>query len=222
MITFLNTIAPWLDLVAPLLCLLFIIFRKEKRLGEHVFIVIYILLQLILNGWAKLYMHWKQLNAFIYQVNCTTSLVILSAYFVIKYRPDINRRAFYTLTTVSLAAIIITLTIALTENVNISIFNSRSYSIVAVMVSLYTIIYYYLKLVTPKEDKIVKTRSFWFNTGLFTYYSGCFFIFTTYRWFVQVNPIENYSILWSMHNVIFLLMCISFSIGFTCKNYQMT
>jgi hypothetical protein len=220
LIELLNAIAPYLDVVAPLVALFFAVFRKECRLEEHSFIVFYIFLQLFLNGWTKVLMYQRIENTFVYQINYVASLAIISAYFLAKYRKISSRQSWWLVLVFSTLSVLIALVIAITENV--SIFNSRSSSFVTVIIILHNIVYYYLKLLSPKAEKITKTRSFWFVTGLFCYYTGTFFIVTSYQYFIKHHAGVKFSTLWSMHNVLFLLMCISFSIGFSCKKYQTT
>lgn len=157
----------------------------------------------------------KQQNTFLYQLNSFLSLLTVSLYFCRKFSSYKIKRivAIYPIAIVAqcvLAVIILTETSL--------IFNSRSYSFTALLITGYTIIYYYQKLAHPDIERITASRSFWFVTGLFFYYSGCFIIFCTYRIFIQTAT-KQFPILWGIHNVITLIMCIIFSIGFRCKSY---
>lgn len=206
-------------MAAPPVALYFAIFRKECRLEEHSLIVFYIFLQLIMNGWAKILMYQRTPNTFVYQANYVASLALVVLYFLAIYRTTIGRQSYLFLVVTSVLSVVIALVITITENE--SIFNSRSSSFVSVIICLHAIIYYYLKLLNPKVEKITRTRSFWFITGLFTYYCGSFFIVASYNSFIAQNT-HNFTILWSMHNLMVLVMCVSFSIGFSCKKYQTT
>lgn len=205
-----------MDIIAPLLALVAYALRKERRLGEHVFILAYILVQLVFNVYAKILWQLQIPNTYVYQMNSFASLFAISLYFGrqftrfrVKNIPVIYPIAVTSL--IALAAIILTETSA--------IFNSRSYSFAAFIITAYTIGYYYVKLANPELAQITGTRTFWFVTGLFFYYSGCFIIFCTYRLFIQAGK-GNFGVLWSIHNVIIFIMCIIFSIGFRCKSYQ--
>lgn len=165
-----------------------------------------------------MYLRWY--NAIVYQANYALSLIILSIYFLTLYKKSMSRQAWQVLLLISILSLIITM--VLFDPGILSLFNSRSAAFVSVMITLHTVIYFYLKLLNPEVEKITRTRSFWFVTGLFAYYSGSFFIVATYRSFIQQRQDHFLSLLWSTHNVIFFLMCVSFSIGFACKKYQTT
>jgi hypothetical protein len=84
----------------------------------------------------------------------------------------------------------------------------------------YCLIYYLEKLKFPATDKITKSANFWFVTGILTYYSGCFFIFITFKNLTLTQHISNGIILiWRIHNVIFMIMFVYFFIGMLCKPY---
>ena len=205
------------DILAPLVALAFVLCRKNRRLGEHICIVVYLCAQLLINGTAKywMYFHKNESNCFIYQINCCISVVILSVYCLIKYLPAFSKpvyRVFY----VSSVLIALTSLGFLVYYEDNRVFNSHSFGFSALTISAYAVTYYYQRLLNPVIEKITYTRSFWFISGLFIYYSGSFFIFSTYMVFTNLGN-KHFSILWSIHNVIFLIMCIFISKGFLCK-----
>ena len=90
----LNTINH-LDIAAPLVALFFAWFRKEKRLGEHVYMVIYLLIQLSLNTGAKIIDHCDLgRNIYMYQTNTLLSFIILSLYFLQKWQSYAQEKKF--------------------------------------------------------------------------------------------------------------------------------
>lgn len=217
MFKIIDNIAPLLDVLAPLVALFFAVFRKQFPLKEHVFIVLYIMLQVVLNSQAK-YLHYQNINNLVfYRINCITSLIIVSIYFLIKFHASCSKPAFNIILGIDMLAVITTFFLFFYEDPKE--FNSRSYSFTALTICAQVIFYYYLKLRNPAIEKITSSRSFWFITGLFAYYSGAFGIFSVYRSFLNKPKI---SVLWSMHNIFLALMCILFSIGFTWKKYQKT
>lgn len=217
----LNTIIPYLDIAAPLAALIFAFNRKERTLGEHFYIIVYLVAQLLLNTWGK----WIMLfvkggnNLFLYQINSFVSFVIISLYFLLKWKRFINSKRLPVLYALLLFFMLLLLVIISDED--LEAYNSRSASLVAFLICLYTSIYYYSKLNNPEIESITATRSFWFTTGLFLYYGGSFFIVSSYKILSQdKNP--NANMLWLVHNIIFAMMCILFSIGFRCKNSPKT
>ncbi|QHT66273.1 hypothetical protein GXP67_06175 [Rhodocytophaga rosea] len=95
-------------------------------------------------------------------------------------------------------------------------FNSNSYSVASFFIIAYCLLYYYQKLTNPATMSIFESRDFYYVTGLLVYFTSCFFIFVSYRKLTQEN-VSNLGLLWMIHNVVFLLMCIFFLIGFLCK-----
>jgi hypothetical protein len=172
-----------------------------------------------MNTWAKYLMQSRVANGFVYEVNCALSLVILSIYFSIKYlrtaKNNWYKAGFMLLVLSLLTAVGLVMT-----HEDHRMFNNHSYSLMALAVSAYAIIFYYRKLLHPVVEHITATRSFWFISGLFVYYSGSFFIFSTYTIFIRIMPDKNYSILWGIHNIICVIMCVFISKGFLCRPYQ--
>lgn len=216
----LNTVIPYLDIAAPLTALFFAWYRKEKKLGEHFYILAYLCVQLILNTWGKLIMLFVKPdphNLFLYQINSFASFVIVSLYYFTKWKPYQNQKRLYILYTYFLVFILLILAIIWQEDPQA--FNSRSASLVSLLICIYTSIYYYSKLNNPEIENITTTRSFWFTTGLFLYYGGSFFIVSSYK-ILSLGKNPNTNILWLVHNIIFAMMCVLFSIGFRCKRSQ--
>lgn len=215
----LNTVIPYLDIAAPLAALFFAYQRKERKLGEHFYIIVYLLVQAILNTWGKMIMLFvpRPNNLFLYQINSIASFLILSLYYFAKWKPYLNKKQLYILYTYFLVFTLIILAIILQEDPKA--FNSRSASLTSLLICVYTSVYYYSKLNNPEIENITTTRSFWITTGLFLYYGGSFFIVSSYKILSQgKNP--NTNILWLVHNIIFAMMCVLFSIGFRCKRSQ--
>ncbi|AXY77038.1 hypothetical protein D3H65_24970 [Paraflavitalea soli] len=216
----LYKVIPYLDIAAPLAALLFACYRKERKLGEHFYILVYLCTQLALNTWGKLIMLLVKPNPnnlFLYQINSFASFVIISLYYFAKWKPYLDKKRLYILYTYFLIFILLILAIIWQEDPEA--YNSRSASLVSLLICIYTSMYYYSKLNNPEIENITATRSFWFTTGFFLYYGGSFFIVSSYKLLSQVNN-SKFSMLWLVHNIIFAMMCILFSIGFRCKRSQ--
>jgi hypothetical protein len=212
----LHTIAIHLDIIAPLAALFFVLFRKEKRLGEHIYIVIFLLIQLSLNSWIKIIMHCNcGNNIYLYKANCFLSFITLGLYFLHKWKPYTPPRN-YRKATIALGVLSLTILALIYYDGFDEAFNSYSYSLAALSICTGCILYYYAKLKRPDIANIITSRSFWFVSGLFIYYAGCFFIFLSFK-FLTLAKTPNASIVWSIHNIIFVPMCIAFSIGFRCS-----
>jgi len=195
--------------------------RKNRRLGEHIFIVIFLCAQLVLNCIAKSMMFMHTPNALVYKINCVVSFIILSIYFSLKHLGSFQTRGAR-ITFIAIELIILAALAMLISSETNALFNNHSFGLLALAISAYAIVFYYLKLTNPVIEHITATRSFWFISGLFIYYGGNFFIFSTYTVFIQSMGNKQFPVLWSIHNVIFLIMGIFFSKGFLCRPYQKT
>lgn len=212
----LNSILKYLDIAAPFIALSFVSFKKEMWLGEHFFIVLYLMTQLLLNIWCKVIMlaDYEGGNIYVYKINCIVSFVILSLYFYAKWKHHLTKQKLqlYLLFTLLMS---IVLTFIVLREVEKS-FNSTSFSLESLIICTYCISYYLAKLKNPYTEKITEHRTFWFVTGLFTYHAGCFFIFVSYN-VLTFQLDTGVNILWLIHNLIFTFMCMLFLIGFRCK-----
>lgn len=213
----LHTIAIHLDIIAPLAALFFALFRKEKRLGEHAYIILFLLIQLSLNTWAKIIMHCNcgLTNIYLYKTNCLLSFITLSLYFLSKWKSYISPANHLRARIITGILSLIILAFIYFDGQD-NAFNSYSYSLTALFICTWCILYYYAKLKKPDIAKITTTRSFWFVSGLFVYYAGCFFIFLSFK-FLTLNKDPHVSSLWTFHNIMFVPMCIAFSTGFRCQ-----
>jgi len=62
---------------------------------------------------------------------------------------------------------------------------------------------------------------FWVIIGVFTYYTGSFFIFISYKYLI-VQEASVIGILWRFHNVLLTIFCFYTIYGLACKKYQRT
>jgi hypothetical protein len=216
LVRLLSIIGTYLDIAAPLAALSFALFKREVWVREYFYIVLFLMVEVLLNGWGKFLMVYdpKGSNIIVYKINCITSFVILSLFFAAKWKPSIKKKQLFILrvTTLLVSALLL---IILRQEEDTG-FNSTSYSLASLVLCTYCIIYYTSKLEKPDTEKITTLRSFWFITGIFTYYAGCFFIFVSYK-LLTINETMGAPSVWLVHNMVFALMCTLFIIGFRCK-----
>lgn len=86
-------------------------------------------------------------------------------------------------------------------------------SIICILFSLN----YFAKL-AALDNRPLKLPDFYFNTGIFLYFSGSFILFIFSNLILQKLPASTTLIFWTGHSTLVLLMYILFSIGFIkCK-----
>lgn len=202
----------YLDTLPPLVVLLIALNNKGLR-GS--FILHFLVIQFVFNLSANILneLDWK--NLYLYHLNCLFSFFTISLFY---YQLFITKNA-----RIAISAVGVAYTVFFFYNIykweNVSAFNSNTFVVASFILCTYAL-FYYLKLFTSSaEDNILKSASFWFNTGIFSYYTINFFIFLTYNKLTRENQ-PLITIIWQIHNVVFFIMCIYFFLGTLCNKSQ--
>jgi hypothetical protein len=207
----LNLFAKFLDTIPPVTLVLYALISSKA--GWRDFIFWFLLLQAGLNTAANILEHFYDMNnLYLYHVNCILSFLLISGYFIGILTYSYAKPLL--LTVMGLFLIFAVVNILFWEGLDN--FNSNTYSVASFFIVAYCLLYYYQKLTNPATMSIFESRDFYYVTGLLTYFTSCFFIFVSYRKLTQ-EDVSNLGLLWMIHNVVFLIMCIYFLIGFLCK-----
>lgn len=96
-------------------------------------------------------------------------------------------------------------------------FNTYTRSLEALIIMLLSV-NLFAKMFTDIDGPRLVTRSdFWFNTGMFLYFSGSFMMFIFSNFLLQASK-KDWIIIWNIHATFLLIMYILFTIGFIkCK-----
>ena len=95
-------------------------------------------------------------------------------------------------------------------------YNSYTRTIEAFICILFSL-NYFAKLAAT-ETKVTVLPGFYFNTGIFLYFSGAFMLFIFSNFLISKLSTANFLILWSIQAGLFVIMYIFFTIGFIlCK-----
>ena len=92
-------------------------------------------------------------------------------------------------------------------------FSSNGFGLGSMFIVLNCLLYFTKSLRNPATENLLRSRTFWLVTALFVYYASNFFIFVSYRRLTEIRP-QDIGLVWQIHNLIFLVMCVCFSIGF--------
>lgn len=98
-----------------------------------------------------------------------------------------------------------------------SIYTYSSYtrSIEAIICMLLALNYFArLASDTGPEERITRRPDFYFNAGIFLYFSGAFMLFIFSNFIITSISKTNFYIIWNIHGVLLVLMYLLFSIGF--------
>lgn len=202
----------YLDSISPLLLVLYLLLSRT-RMEKRDYLFWFLLAQTLINGYAIIL---DQLldrpNLYLYHANCALSFLILSAYF--RHILTFGRAKSIVFSILFLFSLFFIVNLLLWED--LSTFNSNSFGLASLILVAYCFLYYLENLIYPKPFLITKTRNFWFVTGILTYYASSFFIFITYRSLTE-QEIKDIGILWQIHNVVFLVLCVYLLIGYQYK-----
>ncbi len=101
-------------------------------------------------------------------------------------------------------------------------YNSVISAMASFMITAYCLIFFYWRLVKDTRlTGLTNSALFWIILGIFTYYTGSFFIFISYKYLIAIDS-NSVGILWRFHNVLLTIFCIYTIYGLTCKDYRKT
>lgn len=200
----------YLDVVPPFMLLIMELARMRST-GRD-FVVYYLGCQLLFNGYATILNILEKTNLFAYSLNFSWSYFLLTLYFAKLYSSSLLTRLLAGLVIIYQIYFITTLQ----SPGATSAFDSISYGLISLLITFFSLYYYTRQLTEQPKENILKSRDFWYVNGIFTYYASNFFIFLTYNRLVSQNDV-NIGVIWKIHNVVFLIMCIYFFMGMRCK-----
>ncbi|MEP7108597.1 MAG: hypothetical protein ABI760_11455 [Ferruginibacter sp.] len=195
----------YLDLLGPLLALPFYLSGYKRKGGGHLLLLFFLLIQLLANGWAKILwqMHTKN-NIFVYQLNALFSCIVVTIYIFLELKKICSPKFTFMLAAYAVSSIIILLIMILLEDT--SFFNGLSYTFTGFTICVFCVIFYLRSLANLDEENLIKTCRFWAVSAFIIYYSISFFIFMYYKIFTKLS-MENFQVLWGIHNFVLFLSC---------------
>ncbi|MEO7530008.1 MAG: hypothetical protein ABIS69_01310 [Sediminibacterium sp.] len=156
-------------------------------------------------------------NYSVYVVNIVLSFGILSALF---YKMDNS----YLKKGVPGVSLLFTIgaVVSLCNGDGFDTYNSAISAAASFAITAYCLLFFYWKLVKgTRLSGLTDSALFWIIIGLFTYYTGSFFIFISYN-FLIAKEFNSIGILWRFHNLLLTIFCFYTIYGLTWKNYRKT
>jgi hypothetical protein len=212
------TILNYIDIAAPLLALLFFIGPYKRMAKELHYIFYFVLVQFSTNLAAFIMQNVFDVpNYAAYVANVVLSFGILSTLFY-----NMSSRALKKIVPVCAALFAIVTIYSLSRGDGIYTYNSIVSALASFVITACSLVFFYWKLVNDtRASGLTNSALFWIIIGIFTYYTGSFFIFISYNYLIS-KQFDSIGILWRFHNVLLTLFCIYTIYGLTCKNYQKT
>jgi hypothetical protein len=204
-----------LDIIAPLFVLLLVLTLrlKRKKVGSfsNYTLIVFILLQLILNALAGFLQYKGIYNLWVYHLNCQVTHIIFTFYFLRTIR---RKRIVYAgFCTFVLADLVFLLSIQPYNS-----FPSYPYALSSFILVIYALIILNSVIDKIPTFHILSLKEFWLSAGILTYFGSAFLIFISYHYLSEVS-LSNVSILWQVHNTFIGLSCIIFSKAITSNQW---
>ncbi len=207
---FLKLLLDWSEVWAPLIPLLFLLFKKNQpRFLKPV--MLYLVAAFFLNvasdiiGDFKAYLpRWMQSNNPIYNVHSIIRFICFSYFFIVLKQSSFTRLR-YILPNLSLLIIIINF-IYVEDFGNPDHLSGNLLSAEAYVLLIYCMLYYLAKI-RDEVDDITSGADFWIVTGLSIYVVVNFFVFLFYVPMINQDSklADN---MWNVHNIAYIILCI--------------
>ena len=207
---FLKFLLDWSEVWAPLIPLVFLLFKKNQpRFLKPV--ILYLVAAFLLNAVSdiisdyKAYLPgWMQSNNPLYNVHSIIRFICFSYFFII-LKQSYFTRLKYILPNLSLVIIIINF-IYVEDFGNPDHLSGNLLSAEAYVLLIYCMLYYLGKL-RDEVDDITSAADFWIVTGLSIYVVVNFFVFLFYVPMINQDGklADN---MWNVHNIAYIILCI--------------
>jgi hypothetical protein len=208
----------YIDTAAPLLTLLFFIKPFRQLAKELRYVFWFVCIQFATNFTAVIMEKvFLATNYSVYVLNVVLSFMILSALFY-----HLKIELIKKLMPVTSLGFIVFAVFSTAKGDGIATFNSMLSAISSFVITAYCLIFFYWRLVRDtRSSGLTENSLFWIIIGIFTYYTGSFFIFISYKYLIA-KEFDSVSILWRFQNVLLTIFCIYTIYGLTCKDYRKT
>src|SRR5690348_5963558 len=205
----------------PVLLPILLCFYKRFRVPAEIRIIFWLalicgLINFIANLKAQRIFGNNHNNLWMYHVYAVISFILTTEYFIsISHTPKFKR-----------IVRVITLLFVIFSVINVLLwqglndFDSNGFTIASFVFIIYSILFYYDQLKETGILFIEKMTNFWIVTGIFFYYTGCFFLFLVYynigaKRFTDL-PLPGGT--WTIQQVMFIIQMLCFAIGILlCK-----
>lgn len=205
----------FIDLLGPLIALACFWKRKAHLSAELRLIRLFCWVQVICNACAIVFDYADINNYWIYEINNTASFVVVIVLFA-RYLLGLKKYIVVILMVLLLACNLL----SYYYSGGISVFNSYGHALCSLVIVFFSLRFFYTRLINmPEEVSIPETSIFWCVVGLFTYYTGAFFIFISYKYLISTDS-ATVALLWRFHNILLFIGSLYISYGILCKNYR--
>ncbi|MEN9684830.1 MAG: hypothetical protein RLZZ28_616 [Bacteroidota bacterium] len=109
---------------------------------------------------------------------------------------------------------------SLSHGDGISSYDSFLSTLGSIIITAYCLSFFYWRLVKETtKTGLTESSLFWIIIGIFTYFTGSFLIFISYKYLIVQDP-SVVGILWRFHNLLLTIFCIYTIYGLTWKDFR--
>ena len=184
--------------------------------AELIIVFMFLVLQLCCNALASVMGLMKVANYNVYTINSILSFLVLNYLFYVLFR-DINIKP------AMITGIIIFSTVTILSLLNgqeLQTFSSNITATGSFIIVALCLYYFYTKFAYGIPGQPVTAHAiFWAIAGIFTYYTGSFFIFISYKYLIESHN-RIIGTIWRFHNVLLMVCCGYITYGILWKGYR--
>lgn len=178
------------------------IIRKKVSFFSDYILLVFFIVQLILNLLCAFLQELNINNQPYYHVNCIITQMLFSYYFIKTLQ---NRKIVFGGSILFLTGYFI-LTLYVQP---FSLFPSYAYGLGCGVIAAYALLLLTNIINNLSATNILETKEFWIMAGILTYFGSSFFIFISYEYISGLLK-GKASILWQFHNIFLSFGCLLF------------
>lgn len=200
----------YLDIAGPLAALPFFVLYKGLKDLPYRLLLFFILAELVTNVTAKCLMLAGPSNIRVYQANAFLTFMAAGGWFLHTFKKTMPLKWQRPLQWFFAAAVLLLAAILIFEDT--SVLNSLSYTFASFVICTCCMLFYLFSMSAYVGGGLSGSFNFKVVTGFFVYYTTNFFIFFAYGLFTRL-VLENFGVLWGIHNFILFSSCIIFALA---------
>lgn len=216
-----NKFLVYTDVLLPALAfvagVLYLLIANKKITVLDAALLLFLLLQIVLNTVANYLQNHSINNHRVYILNSLFTQVLFTNYFYNLFT-DAKKRLYITLSFQVYAIFLVFNTLFIQP---FNTFPSYPYAFGALIIVLLGWQHLILLVSKVSEYNIVSLKEFWASAGMLFYFGSSFFIFISYH-YLSITAAGSVGILWKLHNIFLIVGCILFFKAITCKKWIVT
>jgi hypothetical protein len=153
---------------------------------------------------------WLRINnLFIFHLHTVVEFILISSFYLVQFESDRPKRIFF----IMQDCFVVFAFISVIYFQPITVFNSVSRAIEALLIIFMAFSFYNKMLRELKITYLSRSPKFWINTAFFFYYSGSFFLFLLGTAIIDQIPFEVSRLIFSFFGILTIVLYLFFAAG---------